>query len=133
MRAAAASALGAGGGLAFGMNKEWWEERSEFEKIVIETACLAENAAQPEEAIANNGEYLARMVNENGVELREFNDDVYDSFGVAAAEVFEETRDHSALAKKIDDSFQTNLRQMGAYLKLAEIGFSNQRNRVLDL
>ncbi len=122
-----------GGGLAFGMNKEWWEERSEFEKIVIETACLAENAAQPEEAIANNGEYLARMVNENGVELREFNDDVYDSFGVAAAEVFEETRDHSALAKKIDDSFQTNLRQMGAYLKLAEIGFSNQRNRVLDL
>lgn len=122
-----------GGGLAFGMNKEWWDERTAFEQIVIETACLAENAAQPEEAIANNGEFLSRMVEENGVELREFNDDVYDSFGVAAAEVFEETRDHSALAKKIDDSFQKNLRQMGAYLKLAEIGFSNQRNRVLGL
>jgi len=33
----------------------------------------------------------------------------------------------------IDDSFQKNLREMGAYLKLAEIGFSNQRNRVLGI
>jgi len=73
------------------------------------------------------------MVDDNGVELREFNDDVYDAFGEAAAEVFEETRDHSDLAKKIDDSFQSSLREMGAYLKIAEIGFSNQRNRVLDI
>lgn len=122
-----------GGGLAFAMNKEWWEKLPKWEKTVIEAACLEENAAQPEEAIANNGFYLAKMVNENGIELREFNDDVYDSFGEAAAEVFEETRDHSDLAKKIDDSFQSSLREMGAYLKIAEVGFSNQRNRVLDL
>ena len=122
-----------GGGLAFGMNKEWWGKRSSHEKIIIEAACLEENAAQPEEAIANNGEFLSVMVNDHGVELREFNDEVYDSFGEAAAEVFEEVRDHSELATKIDDSFQKNLREMGAYLKLAEIGFSNQRNRVLGI
>ena len=94
---------------------------------------MEENAAQPEEAIANNGEYLQTMVNDNGVELREFSDEVYDSFGEAAEEVFEETREHSELASRIDDSFQKNLREMGAYLKLAEIGFSNQRNRVLGI
>ena len=122
-----------GGGLAFGMNKEWFEKLSNWEKIVIETACMEENAAQPEEAVANNGEFLTKMTEDNGVELREFNDDVYDAFGEAAAEVFEETRDHSALATKIDDSFQSNLREMATYLKIAEIGFSNQRNRVLDI
>ena len=122
-----------GGGLAFGMNKEWWEKLSKHEQILIEAACMEENAAQPEEAIANNGEYLTKMVDEHGVELREFNDEVYDSFGAAAAEVFEEVRDHSELATKIDDSFQKNLREMGSYLKLAEIGFSNQRNRVLGI
>ena len=94
---------------------------------------MEENAAQPEEAIANNGFFLAKMIEENGVELREFNDEIYDSFGEAAAEVFEETRDHSELAKKINDNFQAALREMGAYTKLAEVGFSNQRNRVLDL
>jgi len=122
-----------GGGLAFGMNKEWFEKLSNWEKIVIETACMEENAAQPEEAVANNGEFLNKMVDDNGVELREFNDDVYDAFGEAAEEVFEETRDHSPLAAKIDESFQTNLREMAAYLKIAEVGFSNQRNRVLDI
>ncbi len=122
-----------GGGLAFGMNKEWFEKLSNWEKIVIETACMEENAAQPEEAVANNGEFLNKMVDDNGIELREFNDDVYDAFGEAAEEVFEETRDHSELAAKIDDSFQTNLREMAAYLKIAEVGFSNQRNRVLDI
>ena len=122
-----------GGGLAFGMNAEWWGKLSNWEKAVIEAACNEENAAQPEEAIANNGLYLARMVEENGVELRSFNDEIYDSFGEAAAEVFEETRDHSELAKKINDNFQDALREMAAYLKIAEVGFSNQRNRVLDI
>ena len=122
-----------GGGIAFGMNKEWFEKLSKWEKMVIETACMEENAAQPEEAVSNNGEFLSKMINDNGVELREFSDDVYDAFGEAAAEVFEETRDHSKLATKIDDSFQSSLREMGAYLKIAEVGFSNQRNRVLDI
>ena len=31
----------------------------------------------------------------------------------ASAEVFEEVRDHSALAKKIDDAFQKALREIG--------------------
>ena len=122
-----------GGGLAFGMNAEWWNKLSKWEQAIIEAACNEENAAQPEEAIANNGLYLARMVEENGVELRTFNDEIYDSFGEAAAEVFEETRDHSDLAKKINDNYQDALREMGAYLKIAEVGFSNQRNRVLGI
>jgi len=122
-----------GGGLAFGMNKEWFEKLSKWQQIVIETACMEENAAQYEEAVANNGQFLTTIINDHGVELREFNDDVYDAFGEAAAEVFEETRDHSALATKIDDSFQSSLREMGAYLKIAENGFSVQRNRVLGI
>jgi TRAP-type mannitol/chloroaromatic compound transport system substrate-binding protein len=122
-----------GGGLAFGMNAEWWSKRSDWEKAVITAACMEEHAAQPEEALANNGEYLARMVDEHGVELRSFNDEIYDSFGEAAAEVYEETRDHSELAAKVHDHYMAAMRELGAYLKLAEIGFSNQRNRVLDI
>lgn len=122
-----------GGGLAFGMNKPWWEGLSKYEQAIITAACNEEHAAQPEEASANNGEYLARLVNENGVELRSFNDDIWDAFGEAAEEVFEETRDHSELATKIDDAFQSSLREIASFRKNAEIEFANQRNRVLDL
>ena len=122
-----------GGGLAFGMNKSWWEARSDYEKAVIEACCMEENAAQPEEAAANNGEYLARLVNDHGVKTRQFNDDVWDAFGEAAEEVFEETRDHSPLAAEINDHFQDALREIGGWRAAAEIDFSNQRNRVLGM
>ena len=122
-----------GGGLAFGMNKEWWEARSDYEKAVIEACCLEENANQPEEAAANNGEYLARLVNDHGVKTRQFNADVWDAFGDAAEEVFEETRDHSALAAEINDHFQAALREIGGWRAQAEVEFSNQRNRVLGI
>ena len=122
-----------GGGLAFGMNKAWWEGLSAWEQAVITAACMEENAAQPEEAIAKNGEYLNKLKSDHGVEIRSFTDDTWDAFGTAAEEVFEETRAHSDLASKIDASYQGALREMGGYRKLAEVEYSNQRNRVLGI
>jgi len=122
-----------GGGLGFGMNKSWWESLTETEQAIITACCMEENAAQPEEAAANNGEYLSRLVNDHGVEALQFNDDVWDAFGEAAVEVFEETRDHSPLAAEINDAYQAALREIGSWRAAAEIDFSNQRNRILGL
>ena len=122
-----------GGGLAFGMNQKFWEDLSATEKSIITACCNEEHAAQHEEASANNGEYLAKLISDHGVNLRSFNEDVWDTFGTAAKEVFEETRNHSALAAKINDDFQAKLRELGGFRKVAEIEFSNQRNRVLGI
>ncbi len=122
-----------GGGLGFGMNASWWASLSETEQAIIEACCMEENAAQVEEAAANNGAYLARLVNDHGVEAKQFNEDVWDAFGEAAEEVFEETRDHSPMAAKINDAYQAALRDIGAWRGAAEIDFSNQRNRILGL
>jgi TRAP-type mannitol/chloroaromatic compound transport system substrate-binding protein len=122
-----------GGGLAFGMNKSWWEGLSDWEQAIITAACLEEHANSYEEAQALNGEYLQKLVEEQGVEVRNFNDDVWDAFGEAAAEVFEETRDHSDMARKIDDAFQANLAEIGKGMALFENTFVRQRNRVRGL
>ena len=122
-----------GGGLAFGMNKAWWEGLSGYEQALITAACYEEHAAQYEEAQALNGDYLAKLVNDHGVEVRNFSDEIWDAFGTASAEVFEETRAHSALAAKIDDGFQDVLRNVGGTMAKFEITFVNQRNRVLGL
>ena len=122
-----------GGGLAFGMNKSWYESLSDWEKAVIEAACNEEHAAQPEEAAANNGQYLSRLINDHGVEVKQFNEDVWDAFGEAAEEVFEETRDHSPLAAEVNDAFQASLKEIAGWRAAAEIEFSNQRNRILGL
>lgn len=122
-----------GAALSMGMNASWWGSLSEWEKAVITTACMEEAAAQVEEAAANNGAYLQRLINDHGVQLRSFSDDTWDAFGEAAEEVFEETRDHSELAKRMDDAFQSKLREIGGFRARAEVEFSNQRNRVLGL
>ena len=122
-----------GGGLAFGMNASWWGKLSDYEKNLITAACMEEHAAQYEETQANNGAFLKKMVDEHGVVLKQFSDEIYDSFGEAAAAVFEETRNHSALAKKINDQFQKSLREIGGWQKIAEVAFSVQRNRVLGI
>jgi TRAP-type mannitol/chloroaromatic compound transport system substrate-binding protein len=119
--------------LAFGMNKSFWESLSDYEKAVIETCCNEEHAAQPEEASAKNGEYLAKLVNEHGVQVRTFSDDVWDAFGDAAEEVFAETRSHSDLAAEVNDHYQAAMREIGAWRAKAEITYSNQRNRILNI
>ena len=70
-----------GGGLAFAFNASFWGKLSSWEKAVIETAAMEENAAQFEECVANNGKYLAKLVNDHGVKIRSFSDDTWDSFG----------------------------------------------------
>lgn len=122
-----------GAALGFVSNASWWSTLSEYEQAVITACCMEENAAQYDETVAKNGEYLERLINEQGVEVRDFSDDVWDAFGEAAEEVFAETRDHSALASKIDDDFQTKLREIGGMMSKFEIGYVNQRNRVLGL
>ncbi len=122
-----------GSQLSMGMNASWWGSLSDWEKSIISAACYEENAQQMDETNFNNGLYLKRLIEEQGVELRSFNDDVYEAFGEAAQEVFEETRDHSPLAAKINDDFQASLRELAQWLTLADVGYSNRRNRVLDI
>jgi TRAP-type mannitol/chloroaromatic compound transport system substrate-binding protein len=82
---------------------------------------------------ANNGTYLNKLINEYGVELREFNDDVYDAFGTASAEVNEEARDHSPLAAEIFDSHLKARSEIGAWTALSDAAYVVKRNRVLDM
>ena len=82
---------------------------------------------------ANNGTYLTKLIKENGVELREFNDDTYDSFGKASEEVFAETVAHSDLAKRTHESFAAARADVGGWMKLSDTAYLLQRNRVLGL
>ena len=82
---------------------------------------------------AKNGASLATLISDQGVKLKSFNDDIYDSFGDAAAEVFEEVQQHSPLAKKIHQSFLKSRNEVGAWAKISDQAYVAQRNRVLGL
>jgi TRAP-type mannitol/chloroaromatic compound transport system substrate-binding protein len=119
--------------IALGMNAEWWGSLSDYEQNVSQAAAAEEPARAHDETMARNGEYLTKLVEEQGVEVRNFNDDVWDAMSEGALEVFEETRDHSALATEVDDAYQKGMREIGGMLAQFETTFLNQRNRVFDI
>ena len=122
-----------GGFISFGMNKSWWEGLSKSEQLIIEAAAQMESEFAMSENNANNATYLKRLIDEHGVELREFGDEIYDSFGEAAAEVMEEARAHSDLADRIYKSFDSARSNVAGWMKLSDVGYSLKRNRVLGI
>ena len=119
--------------LSLGLNKDFWEGLSASDRITIEAAASAENDIMMAEYNAKNGESLAKLISEQGVELRVFNDDIYDSFGEAAAEVMGEVRSHSDLTARIHDSFVKARAEVGSWAKVSDLEYVRQRNRVLSL
>jgi TRAP-type mannitol/chloroaromatic compound transport system substrate-binding protein len=82
---------------------------------------------------AKNGDALKSLINDHGVKLRQFNDDIYDAFGKAAEEVFASVRAHSPLAKKVDDSFRKGRANLAGWTKISDQAYVAQRNRVLGI
>jgi len=119
--------------ISFGMNKSWWSKLSKLDQALIEAACNEENARQMAETTANNGVYLTKLLKDHGVKLEKFNDDIYDSFGKAAAEVFAETRAHDALTAKVYDGFAKARTDIGRWTGYSDSAYVNQRNRVLKI
>jgi len=122
-----------GGNLSFGFNKAWWEGLSDWEKAVITSCSMEEYANQMDETNANNGAYLNRLINEHGVELKQFSEEIYDSFGEGAAAVLDEARQHSDLANRIYESWAAARADVGSWMAISDIAYSVQRNRVLGI
>ncbi|MEZ5594527.1 MAG: TRAP transporter substrate-binding protein [Gammaproteobacteria bacterium] len=122
-----------GGFTSFGINKKWWSELPKSDQLLLQALCEQEAHLMMAEVNANNGVYLQKLIDEQGVQVREFSDEIYESWAEAAAEVYDEVRQHSDLSNRIYESFETSRDSVAKYLKLADIGYSLKRNRVLGL
>jgi len=122
-----------GGNISFGFNKVFWDGLTDWEKALITSCSYEEYANQMDETNANNGAYLKRLVTEHGVQLREFSDEIFDSFGEASQEVFDELRQHSDLANRIYESWANARQEVGSWMAIADVAYSVKRNRVLGI
>jgi TRAP-type mannitol/chloroaromatic compound transport system substrate-binding protein len=117
--------------LALGLNKKFWDGLSKNEQVIIESAAGMENDMMMAEFNMKSGNALTSLIKDQGVQLRQFSDDVYDSFYEAAEEVFEGVRAHSDLAKRIDASFTAARTDLSGWTKISDQAYLAQRNRVL--
>ena len=118
---------------SFGMNKTWWDGLSTADQKLIEAACALENNLLYSEYCWNNGSSMVKLVEEHGVLLREFSDDIFDAAGEATLEVFEEYRADSDLTARILDSMLATRQSVGSWMNTSEVPYITQRNRVLGI
>ena len=119
--------------LAAGINKAFWDGLSHSDQVMIEAAASMENDVMMSEFNAKNGASLTKLLDEQGVQLRQFSDDTYDAFGEAAEEVFAETVEHSELARRVHESFAQARADIGGWQKISDQAYLVQRNRVIGV
>jgi TRAP-type mannitol/chloroaromatic compound transport system substrate-binding protein len=122
-----------GSALGVGINKGVFDKFSDSDKEIVRNACLAENNYMYSEFVANNGNALDTLVNEHGVLLKEFPNDVWDGFGDVSEEVVAEVAAGDDLGKRVYDSYTKARKNVGGWTKISEQAYTIARDRVLGM
>jgi TRAP-type mannitol/chloroaromatic compound transport system substrate-binding protein len=117
-----------GSALALSMNLDVWESLTPAQQRIVEVACEATHANNLGMSWAENGAALARLVSE-GVQVRQFPDDVWDAFGRASAEV-REANMGDPLYAEIAESYFAAQAETSAWWEIGDGEYIRQRNRV---
>ena len=117
-----------GSALTFSMNLDVWNDLTPAQQQIVDTACRAVYSDNLSLTLAENGAALARLQAE-GIETREFPDEVWDAFGQAAAEVREENMSDPIYAE-IAESYFASMAESASWFELGDGEYMRQRNRV---
>jgi TRAP-type mannitol/chloroaromatic compound transport system substrate-binding protein len=117
-----------GSALSLAMNLDVFESLTPGQQKVVEIACEATHANNLGMSLAENGAALARLVSE-GVQVRQFPNDVWDAFGRASAEVREENMGDPIYAE-VAESYFSAMDETSAWWEIGDGEYIRQRNRV---
>jgi TRAP-type mannitol/chloroaromatic compound transport system substrate-binding protein len=117
-----------GSALSMGVNRKVWNELTAEQQSVLQHVASAENDYMYAEFNARNGEALATLVNQHGVQLRRFPDDVLKAIGTAATEVVSDIGNADEVTKKVYDSYVAFRRYISRWTALSEEAFTTARD-----
>ena len=114
--------------LEFTINREAWNELPADLQAIVTHATRAVNQDMLDEFTARNNAALQSLINEHGVELRKFPDDVLRKLQQSATEVYAELAADDPMSSKVYRSFKTFLDQATQYHRISEQAYINSRD-----
>ena len=116
---------------SFGINKKVWEGLTDTEREIITAVMQAEGQYQSSEYRARDLAALDKLVNEHGVKVRSFTDEMYQEFGRISGEVVRDMAAEDPFTKKVYESYAAFRKnaialskiQEGKYLRARELPF----------
>jgi TRAP-type mannitol/chloroaromatic compound transport system substrate-binding protein len=86
------------------INLAAWEKLPDDIKAIVATANTAVNQHVLSEFVARNNESLSVLINDHGVVLKKFNDDILTGLGGLAGQVMDDLASQDPLSRKVMDS-----------------------------
>ena len=118
-----------GAGLSLATNLDVFNELSPAHQKIIEVASADAHQWNLAQFLNNNGAALQRLIAE-GVQVKEFNDSIWDAFGSASAEVLDGYME-DALFAEIRENYNASMTASSGWIDKAESAYRTQRDRVL--
>ena len=107
------------------INRQAWESLSPDLQIIVRNAALAQNTWMLSQFEGQNNASLQRLVSEEGVELKQFPDEVMSGLRDAAEEVIVEVSDSDAISKKVFESFRKFQEESASWGNISERAYYN--------
>ena len=109
------------------MNQEAYDALPDDLQAIVTYACQAANADMYADFEARNGEALKSLVEEHGVDLRPFPDDVLEELKRASDEVIAELAANDAMAQKVWTSLESYIERVKVSTGVGSQYFLNRR------
>ncbi|MEO0761423.1 MAG: TRAP transporter substrate-binding protein [Pseudomonadota bacterium] len=122
-----------GSALSVGINKAWWDAQNDSDKALIKACCDAENDMMMAEYNARNGDSLNKLLNDMGVSLHKFPDEVFGQIATAAEDVVASVASEDPLAQRIYDSYSAFRKSVSSWTKLSDQSYMAARSAALGI
>ncbi|MEO1306313.1 MAG: TRAP transporter substrate-binding protein, partial [Pseudomonadota bacterium] len=109
-----------GSALAVGINRRKWDSLTPTEQAIIRAACNEVNHLSVGEFTYQNGVYLEKLINEEGIQLRRFPDDVMSRVQEIAADIRSDAGSGGDLERRIYESFEDGLKKMRDWAAISD-------------
>ncbi|MCT8971607.1 TRAP transporter substrate-binding protein [Microbaculum marinisediminis] len=119
-----------GAAIGLGINKGVWDKLSPTDQEIFKSAAAAENSQFYADFNANNAKSLNTLINEHGVKVSHFPDDIIDALGKAAPDVLASAATDD-IGKRIHDAYLKSRDDYRGWSQVAEPAYVRDRARVL--
>lgn len=109
-----------GASLALGVNLQVWNELTQAQRAIIQSAAMAEDSFTFADITMHSGPALQTLTGEHGVQVRRFSEEILKALGAVAGEVLKEAAASDELTARVYQSYIAARRALRPWTEAAD-------------
>lgn len=116
--------------LSLGVRRALWDQMPKNDRTILAACAAAENNISLAEFNAKNAAALNTLINQNGVQLHEFPNEIFEAAGKAAKDILSKAAANDPLTGKIYESYMKFRKSILEWSRISDQAYMNKRSLV---